>query len=281
MVCDSVTRALVYPQLENATGSFLRQVNAYTPNYDEQARHPDKNVMAVVQMELAKAEYHTVILGAPSVTITNQDVSDGIMDENMAETLASSQDMVDTAEYIVKSGRAKQVILLQHIPRFDIEENDPMGVRPELARLANMELERARDASSQAQHIMVGQHAGLECEGKSRVDRFTSNHTYGRNKNVRMGKYDGLHMYSQEGAEALTKSLLTIFHTAGMVRRPERWSLPSSSSPSSASSEEWSGPRTGRGFQRENRGNNGNRQGNRGNNGQFQIPVKNMFQNFC
>ena len=106
-------------------------------------------------------------------------------------------------------GRAKQVILLQHIPRFDIEENDPMGVRPELARLANMELERARDASSQAQHIMVGQHAGLECEGKTRDDRFTSNHTYGRNKNVRMGKYDGLHMYSQEGAEALTKSLLT------------------------------------------------------------------------
>ena len=97
LVCDSVTRALVYPKLENATGSLLRQVNAYTPNYDEQARHPDKNVMAVVQMELAKAEYHTVILAAPTVSITNQDVTEGIMDENMAETLASSQAMVETA----------------------------------------------------------------------------------------------------------------------------------------------------------------------------------------
>ena len=277
-MCDSATRALVYPNLENASDSLLRQVNAYTPNYDEQARHPNKNVMAVVQMELAKAEYHTVILGAPTVSITNQDVREGIMDENMSETLASSQAMVEVAEYIVKSGRAKQVILLQHVPRFDIVENDPMEVRPELARLANMELERARDASSQAQHIMVGQHDGLHCDGKTRVDRFTSNHTHIRNKHVRMGKYDGLHMYSQQGAEALTQSLLTIFHKAGMVRRPERWNLSSiSSSPSSSSpsSEQWAAPRTGRGF----RSNNGGR--NRRNNGQFEIPINNRFQNFC
>ena len=188
LVCDSVTRALVYPMLEDSTGSLLKQVNAYTPYYDEQARHPDKSVMAVVQMELAKTEYHTVILGAPTVSITNQHVADGIMDENMAETITSSQAMVETAEYIIKSGRAKQVLVLEHIPRFDIVENDPMGVRPELARLANLELRRARDASSQAEHIMVGQHSGLECKGKTRVDRFTSNHTHIKNKNVRMGK---------------------------------------------------------------------------------------------
>ena len=275
MVCDSVTRALVYPKLENATGSLLRQVNAYTPYYDEQARHPDKNVMAVVQMELAKAKYHTVILGAPTVSINHQDVSEGIMDDNMTETLASSQAMVEVAEYVIKSGRAKQVFVLEHVPRFDIEENDPMGVRPELARLANLELRRARDASSQAEHIMVGQHTGLECDGKIRVDRFTSNHTHIKNKNVRMGKYDGLHMYSQQGAEALTKSILTIFHKACMVRRPDKWNLPSSSPSSSPSSEQWSAPRTGRGFR-----SNPNAR-NRGNNDQFEIPLNNRFQNFC
>ena len=133
---------------------------------------------------------------------------------------------------------------------------------------------RARDASSQAKHIMVGHHSGLECKGKTKLVRWTGSKATtltSETKNTRMGKYDGLHMYSQQGAEALTQSLLTICHKSGMVRRPDRWSLPSSRS----SSEQWSAPRAGRGF----RSNNGGR--NRGNNGQFEIPINNRFRNFC
>ena len=40
------------------------------------------------------------------------------------------------------------------------------------------------------------------------------------------GKYDGIHMYSQAGAEALTKSILNIFQKAGLVKNKK--SSPSS-----------------------------------------------------
>jgi hypothetical protein len=272
LVCDSVTRTLVYPKLENPTGALLKQVNAYSAHYDERAFKPEKNVNAVIRRELNKAQYHTLILGAPSVDITNQDVTEGIMDENMSETLLSSLGMVEAADYAIKSGKAKQVILLEHIPRYDTKETDPMGVRPKLAKLANQELKKARDASDYAQHIMVGQHTGLQCDDRIRVNRFTSDHTYVKHNSVRMGKYDGVHMYSKVGAEALTKSLLTVLNKAGMVRQPNKWNLSSSSS--SFSGEQWRIPPTGRGFRA-----NSWEQGRRDHRLEFQLPIKNRFQN--
>ena len=91
--------------------------------------------------------------------------------------------------------------------------------KPDLANLANKELHKARATSQFSANIFVGRHTGLECEGSTRVSRFTSDHTnmlHGRN--IRLGKYDGIHMYSQAGAEALTKSILNIFQKAGLVK---------------------------------------------------------------
>ena len=78
---------------------------------------------------------------------------------------------------------------------------------------------KARATSEYSTNIFVGRHTGLECEGSTRISRFTSDHTnklHGRN--IRLGKYDGIHMYSQAGAEALTKSILNIFQKAGLVK---------------------------------------------------------------
>ena len=116
---------------------------------------------------------------------------------------------------------------------------------------------------------MVGEHSDLECEGST--NRFTSDQTHVKNLNVRLGKYDGIHMYSQEGALALTSSLLAILHRAGMVRRPQQWGLSSSSS-----SVQWTRP-TARGF-RSNPWNQARRQFR--NNQEFHLPVGNRFQNF-
>ena len=249
LLADSVTRAVVYPKLEAPTGSTIKQVNTYSSQYDEKAHKPNRNVAEVIRQELAKKKYHTVILGAPTADITNQDVSDGIMDENEAETIASSYAMVEAAEYAVKSGGATKVIVLHHVPRYDNPRTDPHGARPQLARLANLHLLRARDASLYAEHILVGEHSGMECDGVTRTDRFTNDQTHIKNWAVRPGKYDGVHLYSQEGAEALTSSLLAILHRAGMVRRPQQWGL-SSSSPSSSSSGQWTSQQSARGFRR-------------------------------
>ena len=164
--------------------------------------------------------------------ISNQDTTEGIIDENITETIASSMATVETAEYALKTGKAKQVILLGHLPPYDEEEKDKD--KAELAKLANMELHKARDDSEYAENILVGVHSGLECQGRTRITRFTSDHTNGlHGRNIR--KIDGVHMYSQAGAEALTENILSIFQKAGMVK-------PSKQAPSQSSStaeQEW------------------------------------------
>ena len=217
---------VVGPKLENPTGSMIRSVNAYSSVRDRRAPASKQhlNVSEVVRRELTKSQGEdTLVLGAPSVDITNQDTSGGITDENLIETMASSLAMVEAGEYAIKTGKVKNVILLQHIPRYDIEEKDKD--KAELARMANKEMQKARDASEFAEHILVGRHTSLDCEGRIRTKRFTSDQTNGlHGKNIRLGKYDGLHMYSQTGAEALTGSILNIFHRAGMVKHKKHGS---------------------------------------------------------
>ena len=122
-----------------------------------------------------------------------------------------------------------------------------------MARLANMELKKARDASELAEHMMVGNHTGLECSNRTRTKRFTSDHTNGlHGKNIRMGKYDGIHMYSQSGAEALTCSILAIFQKAGFVKQKR-----TAPSPSIQQADQgWSTSQPARGYRRNMRNQN-------------------------
>ena len=67
-----------------------------------------------MRRELAQSKGEdTLVLGAPSVDISNQDTSEGVVDENVAETMASSIAMVEIAEHALKTGKVKQVILLE------------------------------------------------------------------------------------------------------------------------------------------------------------------------
>ena len=162
----------------------------------------------------------------------------------------------------------KQVILLQHIPRYDVDTKDKD--KAELARLANKELHKARNASEFAENILVGRHKGLECEGRTRNTRFISDHTNGlHGRNIRMGKMDGIHMYSQAGAEALTKSILSIFQEAGMVKKKRL----GSSTSIQGEDQGWTTSQAR------------NRRTNRRNNEvqvpAWEIPTSNRFSDFC
>ena len=217
---DSIHRAVIGPKLENPTGSLMRSVNAYASVHDPRApaNKQHLNVKDVVKRELNQSKGEdTLVLGAPSVDISNQDTSKGVLDENVAETMASSIAMVEIAENALKTGKVKQVILLEHVPRYDTDAKDKD--KNDLANLANKELHKARNESEFSQNIFVGRHTGLECEGSIRASRFTSDHSNKLHSlNIRMGKYDGIHMYSKAGAEALTKSILNIFRKAGLVK---------------------------------------------------------------
>ena len=289
---DSVNRAVIYPELEKATGCSFRTKTAYSSEFDERAKKPKKNVNAVLRQQLGdlknrNIEIHTVVLGSPTVDITNQFIENGLVDENVSEVVASAHNMVEAAEYALSSGQAKQVVLLQHPPRYDSEEEDPEGVMPRLAMMANEKMQEARDASVWAKHILVGEHSGLECDGATHFSRFTSDHTFSRNKNIRMGKYDGVHMYSLEGAKAMTKSILSILNRAGLtsaahrgVRREKMSSYSSSTSPYSSNLEEqqeyispWLNPPVDRGFL----GNLGRQEKQQQ---QFNLPTSNRFSGF-
>ena len=108
-------------------------------------------------------------------------------------------------------------------------------------------------------------------QGKLRTNRFTSDQTHIKNFNVRLGKYDGIHLYSQEGALALTSSLLAIMNKAGMVRRPQQWGLSSSSS---SPARQWTRQPRGRGFM----GNQGRQQAS--SREEFYLPTRNSFEVF-
>ena len=271
---DSIHRAIVGPKLENPTGSLIRTVNAYASVRDERAPENKRhlNVSNVVRRELTKSQGEdTLILGAPSVDISNQDTSEGIMDDHVSETIASSIAMVEAGEYALKTGKVKQVILLEHLPRYDVDEKDQD--KAELAKLANKELHKARDNSEYAEQILVGQHSGLECEGRTRTTRFTSDHTNGlHGRNIRLGKYDGIHMYSQAGAEALTASLLLILKKAGMVKPGKQVPSPSSS----REEQEWIPSHQ----TRRKKNTSHPRQAPRVQEPLWEIPTQNMFQGF-
>ena len=144
-------------------------------------------------------------------------------------------------------------------------------------------LYKARDKSECAANILVGEHAGLECDGQTRVNRFTSNHTHHFARQIRLGKYDGYHMYSQDGVEALTASMLHILQTAGMVRQRGPVQHPAARQQNETEparqpgqqTENWQASQQGRGFLANPR------QAARQQTGQFEIETNNMFMDFC
>ena len=281
-IADSVGRNMLYPKLESSSGSLILPRRATPSVYDERAFKPAENVQAVLQRELSGGrKFHTVILGAPTVDITNQDVSNGVLEENTVESVASAYNMVDAANYAIESGQVVQVILMEHAPRYDTPQQDPYEAKPYLAKLANETLRRAVGESGFRDRIMVGSLTGLQVDGRARSDLMTNIGDNWRSRNAKVGKYDGVHYYSKQGQEALTCSMLEVLRQAGLVRStkrlpfaPQDSSLPSSSpqyssshssSPQHGSLDQW---------QTVSRGPRGAALAP----APFQIPVTNRFQ---
>ena len=178
-------------------------------------------------------------------------------------TVASAHATIENAEYLIKSGLAKQVVVLEHAPRHDSK------VKAELATLANTTLHRAREQSEQSENILVGRHSGLEVEGEEREARYTNDGSNNQCKHKRMGLNDGIHMYSQAGAVAFTASLVSILQQAGLGSKRRQ---PGGRSPAAPAPGGWQVAQPGRGFQRNNR--------NQPMEPMFNIPTHNMFQGF-
>ena len=198
-----------------------------------------------------------------TVEITNQNTVGGVDEDNVVVTVASSHAQIENAEYLVKAGLARQVLILEHTPRHDNE------AKAELAELANKTLHSAREQSEFAECILVGEHTGLQVDDAKMEERFTNNGTNRHSKHVRIGAYDGLHMYSQQGALAFTSSLINIMKQAGLVKKEQQQKQ---QQPAPAPSRGWELPQARRGFQPKQPQSSPTQK--------FQIPTNNRFEVF-
>ena len=107
--------------------------------------------------------------------------------------------MVDIAENSIRSNESiKKVIILEHPPRFDTKDKDPLSLKPEFAKYANNVYTQLWLASNLKDKIVLGKH-NLDCNENVRLDRFTDRESK---------RYDGIHMYN--GRNAYTESVLSV-----------------------------------------------------------------------
>ena len=164
-------------------------------------------------------EYTHLILGAPTVDITNLDTTNLTHNENTEiykqKVYISCQNTMTVAtNALANHPKLKEVIILEHIPRFDVTEADPTGLKAKLATFANSSLAQMMLSSSMKKKIMMGNHS-LDCN-EDQIDA--------RYRDQWSGRYDGVHLLSGHGKDLYTDSLIRILKTA----------LSNPSSPSSA-----------------------------------------------
>ena len=127
-VGDSVANNVEINKIENKTESRIRRRKAYSSIYDKKAKWPKRNVKDVTEKALKQApendKYEHVILSSPTVDITNLDTTSiRPLDDNEAlkqDIEISCKNMMNTAQNVLTANpEVKQVIILEHPPRFD------------------------------------------------------------------------------------------------------------------------------------------------------------------
>ena len=113
----------------------------------------------------------------------------------------SCQNIITVAESAIRNHpELEKVVIVEHAPRFDLEEVDPTGLKPRLAVFANNTLNKLQHSSEMKDKIVIGKHS---------LDKMHSR----MYKDERTGRYDGLHMYGMNGFFMYTESVLKIIQT--------------------------------------------------------------------
>ena len=96
----------------------------------------------------------------------------------------------------------EKVVIMEHAPRHDVNDVDPLKLKPTLARYANNIFNQLWLDSKHKDKIVVGQHSlGNNVHDDNYKDRRTS-------------KYDGVHFYGYYGRANYTKSVRSILQKA-------------------------------------------------------------------
>ena len=205
MVGDSLVQNLHFNNIEIVTNTTIKTARAYSSVYDDGARFKNMNVTDVTKKELVNGQFDHLVLGAPTVDITNLK-ADNISPEDNTDVFkekvkTSCLNMMKVAENaIADDDTLKNVTIMNHAPRYDTADVDPMGLKHNLANFANNYLLELWLNSVSKDKIVIGSHT-LEASAEIRNNRQTDDRT---------GKYDGVHYYGSEGRIAYIESVLNI-----------------------------------------------------------------------
>ena len=217
---DSIFKTADFREINKQLGTNIKLVSGYRPTYNQKSKFQwsrEQNVEAVLENELNKANYKQVILGLPSIPITDlpgDDVEDPFLKQ---EASKSSYDMLKIAEKTLKYYEVREIFLVERAPRHDTKRA--------LSEFANSEMHRLLQQSQYKGQIKILKHT-LECPaGKSRDSVYGSPQTH--------TDYDGYHMRADKlksGKDrAATKSLIIAFRSIGLqntVPKPQTMKNP-------------------------------------------------------
>ena len=205
---DSVFKTGCFKAINKELGTNISLFSTYEPTYNKNSKvkwSRELNVEAVLEKELGKTEYKKVILGLPSIPITDLpgcNVEDPFLRQ---EASKSSYDMLKLAEKSLKYFPAtEEVFLVKRAPRHDNKSA--------LSEFANEEIDRMVQESEYKDKIKILNHTLDFPEGKARDSVYGTPETH--------NNYDGYHLRADKlkpGKDrAATKSLIKAFRSAGL-----------------------------------------------------------------
>ena len=168
---DSVAHNANFADLEIGSHTRIKLVKAYSSVEDSRARWPLKNFSDVTPAALLTTHkedpFSHLILAAPTVDISNLNTSKLTSNDNTEvykqHVAISCQNMLSVAyNAITAHPELKKVVLMEHLPRFDIIDVDPIGIKPLLVKYANDTLVQMLQASPMKEKNSARQaHTGL------------------------------------------------------------------------------------------------------------------------
>ena len=148
---------------------------------------------------------------APTVDITNMNTSKLSSTDDteiyQQKAILSSKNMFSLAQASLENNPSlKRIILMEHPSRFDRIEDDPISLKPKLAKIANATLGQLWMSSPLKNKIVIGNHSLVSSgDGDAHFSRYQHSNT---------GRYDGVHFYGQKGCRDYTDSVKSILMLA-------------------------------------------------------------------
>ena len=217
LVGDSLAHNTNFRILEEVTNTTIRSAKAYSSVFDNSARFKHQNITDVAKKELTKAPFNHLVLAAPTVDISNLN-TDNVravdnVDDYKERVRKSCKNMMNVAQDALTSHpELMKVTIMNHAPRYDSSDVDPMGLKPILASFANSYFLELWLDSPMKNKIVIGSHS-LECADNEKERRYTDE---------RNGRWDGVHLYGRAGKAAYTDSVLNILVSSIQPQNPTK-----------------------------------------------------------